>query len=134
MKGALKRFREQQRRAIKRSYNNAVSIYEQTLQQVVAADPRQPNPDTRNYTFKMRPGVVYAMRCPDRGEFYRTIYLKTNPLTGDLQTLVSNPVYGMTPPGMLEVSPEQVTKQQRDRNFTNPNAFPFRPNLNGGQS
>ena len=100
MKGALKRFREQQRRAIKRSYNNAVSIYEQTLQQVVAADPRQPNPDTRNYTFKMRPGVVYAMR----------------------------------PPGMLEVSPEQVTKQQRDRNFTNLNAFPFRPNLNGGQS
>ena len=66
------------------------------------------------------------MRCPDDGSYYRTVYLKTNPLTGDLQTLVSNPVAGTTPPGMEEVSPEQVVKQQRDRNFTNLNAFPFR--------
>ena len=127
MKGALKRFREQQQQAIKRSYTNAVSIYEQTLQQVVAAAPGRQRQDDRDLVLKMRPGVVYAMRCPDRPEdYYRTVYLKTNPLTGDLQTLVSNPVYGMTPPGMLEVSPEQVTKQQRDRNFTNLNAFPFR--------
>ena len=127
MKGALKRFREQQRQAIKRSYTNAVSIYEQTLQQVVAAAPGQQRQDNRDLVLKMRPGVVYAMRRPDRPEdYYRTVYLKTNPLTGDLQTLVSNPVYGMTPPGMEEVSPEQVVKQQRDRNFTNLNAFPFR--------
>lgn len=127
MKGALKRFREQQQQAIKRSYTNAVSIYEQTLQQVVAAAPGRQRQDDRDLVLKMRPGVVYAMRCPDRPEdYYRTVYLKTNPLTGDLQTLVSNPVAGTTPPGMEEVSPEQVVKQQRDRNFTNLNAFPFR--------
>ena len=126
MKGQLKRFRERQQQTIKRSYANAVSIYEQTLQQVVAAAPGRQRQDERDLVLKMRPGVVYAMRCPDDGSYYRTVYLKTNPLTGDIQTLVSNPVYGMTPPGMEEVSPEQVTKQQRDRNFTNLNAFPFR--------
>ena len=126
MKGQLKRFRERQQQTIKRSYANAVSIYEQTLQQVVAAAPGRQSQDERDLVLKMRPGVVYAMRCPDDGSYYRTVYLKTNPLTGDIQTLVSNPVYGMTPPGMEEVSPEQVTKQQRDRNFTNLNAFPFR--------
>ena len=127
MKGQLKRFRERQQQTIKRSYTNAVSIYEQTLQQVVAAAPGRQRQDERDLVLKMRPGVVYAMRCPDRPEdYYRTVYLKTNPLTGDLQTLVSNPVAGTTPPGMEEVSPEQVVKQQRDRNFTNLNAFPFR--------
>ena len=127
MKGQLKRFRERQQQVIKRSYTNAVSIYEQTLQQVVSAAPGGQRQDERELVSKMRPGVVYAMRCPDQPEdYYRTIYLKTNPLTGDLQTLVSNAVYGSTPPGMDEVSPEQVTKQQRDRNFTNLNAFPFR--------
>ena len=127
MKGQLKRFRERQQQTVKRSYTNAVSIYEQTLQQVVAAAPGRQRQDERDLVLKMRPGVVYAMRCPDRPEdYYRTVYLKTNPLTGDLQTLVSNPVAGTTPPGMEEVSPEQVVKQQRDRNFTNLNAFPFR--------
>jgi hypothetical protein len=82
----------------------------------------------------INPNTVYGVRCSDREEYYRTVYLKPNPFTSNLQVMVSNPVYGMTPPGMLEVSPEQVTKQQRDRNFTNLNAFPFRPNLNGGQS
>ena len=126
MKGQLKRFRERQQQTVKRSYTNAVSIYEQTLQQVVAAAPGRQRQDQRDLVLKMRTGVIYAMRCPDDGSYYRTVYLKTNPLTGDLQTLVSNPVYGMTPPGMKEVSPEQVVKQQRDRNFTNLNAFPFR--------
>ena len=126
MKGQLKRFRERQQQTIKRSYANAVSIYEQTLQQVVAAAPGRQRQDDRDLVLKMRPGVIYAMRCPDDGSYYRTVYLKTNPLTGDLQTLVSNPVAGTTPPGMEEVSPEQVVKQQRDRNFTNLNAFPFR--------
>ena len=126
MKGQLKRFRDSQQQAIKRSFTNSVSIYEETLQQVVAAAPGSQRQDERELISKMRPGVVYAIRCPDDGSYYRTIYLKTNPLTGDLQTLVSNPVNGMTPPGMDEGSPEQVTKQQRDRNFTNLNAFPFR--------
>tara|TARA_Y100001933_G_scaffold14904_1_gene12887 strand:+ start:542 stop:931 length:390 start_codon:yes stop_codon:yes gene_type:complete len=126
MKGQLKRFRERQQQTIKRSYANAVSIYEQTLQQVVAAAPGRQRQDDRDLVLKMRPGVIYAMRCPDDGSYYRTVYLKTNPLTGDLQTLLSNPVAGTTPPGMEEVSPEQVVKQQRDRNFTNLNAFPFR--------
>ena len=126
MKGQLQRFRQRQQQAIKRSYTNAVSIYEQTLQQVVAAAPGGQRQDERELVSKMRPGTVYAVRCPDDGRYYRTIYLKTNPLTGDLQTLVSNPVYGMTPPGMEEVSPEQVTKQQRDQNLTNLNSFPFR--------
>ena len=126
MKGQLKRFRERQQQTIKRSYANAVSIYEQTLQQVVAAAPGRQRQDDRDLVLKMRPGVIYAMRCPDDGSYYRTVYLKTNPLTGDLQTLVSNPVAGTTPPGMEEVSPEQVVKQQRDRNFANLNAFPFR--------
>ena len=126
MKGQLKRFRERQQQTIKRSYTNAVSIYEQTLQQVVAAAPGRQRQDDRDLVLKMRPGVIYAMRCPDDGSYYRTVYLKTNPLTGDLQALLSNPVAGTTPPGMEEVSPEQVVKQQRDRNFTNLNAFPFR--------
>ena len=72
MKGQLKRFRDRQQQAVKRSFTNSVSIYEETLQQVVAAAPGGQRQDERELISKMRPGVVYAMRCPDDSSYYRT--------------------------------------------------------------
>jgi hypothetical protein len=37
-------------------------------------------------------------------------------MNGQFQMLISNPVYGTTPPGIDEVSQEQVFKQMREMN------------------
>ena len=54
--------------------------------------------------------------------------IKANSYTGGFRTLISNAVYGSTPPQMQEVSQEQVFKQMREMNGNtqNLNAFPFR--------
>ena len=42
----------------------------------------------------INPNTVYGMRCSDREEYYRTVYLKPHPFTSNLQVMVSIPLYG----------------------------------------
>jgi hypothetical protein len=117
MKGAYKRF--QQRQAL-RSYHQSMSIYEQTLKALVDAtgDGRSYRQGNEKLIFRLNPNQVYSVRCPDRSEYYRSVMIKSNPLSGGFQTLISNPVYGFTPPGIQEVSQIQLFKQIRDMNST----------------
>ena len=39
-------------------------------------------------------GNIYYSICPDNDNYYRTIRLHRNPLTGNIESQVSNPVYG----------------------------------------
>lgn len=117
MRGAYKRF--QQRQAI-RCYHRSMSLYEQTLKTLVDAtgDGRSHRQGEVELVFRLNLNQVYSVRCPDRNEYYRTVMIKSNPLSGGFQTLISNPVYGLTPPGIQEVSQIQLFKQIRDMNST----------------
>lgn len=79
----------------------------------------------------INPNTVYGVRCADREEYYRTVYLKPNPFTSHLQVMLSNPVYGDIPAGMPEASPEAVLKRARELNLQSLNAFPY--NRDGGK-
>ena len=65
---------------------------------------------------RLKPNEVYAVRALDRPDYYRTVMIKKNQMNGQFQMLISNPVYGTTPPGIDEVSQEQVFKQMREMN------------------
>ena len=52
-------------------------------------------------------GREFYVICPDRNDYYRTVYMKKNPFTGNLQTMLSNPVYGVPPEGIPEM-PENL--------------------------
>ena len=66
----------------------------------------------------INPNKVYGVRCSDREEYYRTVYLKPNPFTSNLQVMVSNPVYGDIPTGKPEISPEALLQRERDWNIS----------------
>ena len=42
----------------------------------------------------INPNTVYWVRCSDRKEYYRTIYLKPNPFTSNHHVMMSTPLYG----------------------------------------
>ena len=45
-------------------------------------------------------GKEYAVKCPDNNRYYNTILVSRNPFTGNLETKISNPVYGEIPPNI----------------------------------
>jgi hypothetical protein len=128
MKGAYKRLR--QRQAL-RSYNHSMALYEQTLKTLVDAtgDGKSYRQGNQELVFHLKPNQVYAVRCEDRQDYYRTVMIKEMPLNGRFQALISNPVYGLTPPGIQEVSQIQLFKKIRDINAalttTDLKAFPY---------
>ena len=65
-------------------------------------------------------GKVYAVKCPDDSRYYKTIYVSRNPFTGNLESKISNPVYGEIPPDM-PIMPELM----RSRLMSMNNALPF---------
>ena len=135
MKGQLKRFRERQQQTVKRSYTNAVSIYEQTLQQVVAASPRPYGGETRELTPRLKPNEVYGVRCDDSSDYWKTVMLKRNELSGKFQVFISlYPIYGDPPDHMEVVSQEQVFKQAREMNAGIVMDNEFKAFPHGGQS
>ena len=130
MKGAHKRYMERQ---TKRSYSKSMNIYEQVLNYVSSTqgDGKNYRQDERKLDVRMKVGNVYAVRANDDPNYFFTITLQNDPFTGGFRKLVSQlPVYGDPPPGMEEISAEQVYKQFRELNgdgaFSNLNAFPFR--------
>ena len=78
----------------------------------------------------VRVGTVYAVRCPDNGDWYRTVLIRKNEYSNSYQALITNAVYGTTPFGMEEVSQENVFKRIRELSAssvsTTMDAFPFR--------
>lgn len=132
MEGSLKRYRERQRKKALNSYSQSMMIYESVLDKLVNATGngksyRQDNGDA--LVFRLKPNELYAIRCPDNEDYYRVVMIKRNQLNNNFQTLISNPTYGVTPPGMAEVSQEQLFKQMKEMNasltITDTKAFPY---------
>jgi len=105
-----------------------MGFYEQILQQVVDAtgDGKSYRDDPTPLTARLKPNEVYAVRCNDNNDYWKSVMLKRNELSGKFQIFISNPVYGDPPPGMEEVSSEQM----RDMNAglvvdTDLQAFPY---------
>ena len=132
MKGIYKRFIDKQKRRAETQFCNEMASYSEVLKQLTAVgDGKSYRQDEQPLTTRLKPGEVYAVRCEDRPEYYRTVLLKKVELTGGIQVMVSNPVYGDTPDGIQEVPQEQVFKQMRELNagtsMASLNAFPFNP-------
>ena len=54
---------------------------------------------------------IYFVKCPDNSDWYRTVRLQRNPMTGNLQSQLSNPVYGNPENlGIPEIPPLMRTK------------------------
>ena len=115
MKGMYARF---QQRQAKKIFPAAMEVYAESLNHLTQASGgggvlRQ---DDRPLNIRLKPNEVYAVRALDRSDYYRTVMIKKNQMNGQFQMLISNPVYGTTPPGIDEVSQEQVFKQMREMN------------------
>lgn len=115
-----------------RSYPRSMNIYEQTMDYFsnVIGDGKNYRQDARKLDVRMKVGNIYAVRANDDSNYFFTITLQNDPFTGGFRKLVSQfPTYGDPPPGMEEISAEQVYKQFRELNgagaFSNLNAFPF---------
>jgi len=67
--------------------------------------------DIKNYNKQV--GKSYYITCPDNGDYYRTVYIRYNPFTQNLQPMVSNALYGSPPPGMDPISPLQLSRLNR---------------------
>ena len=114
-------------------YRYSMSFYESTLKQLtdVVGNGSSLRQDKPKLIVRMKVGNVYAIRANDDPNYFFTITLQNDPFTGGFRKLVSQlPVYGDPPPGMEEISAEQINKQFRELNgdgaFSNLNAFPFR--------
>ena len=54
-------------------------------------------------------GKEFYMKMDD-SRYFRTVYIKRNPFTGNLQSHISNPVYGEVPKGIPELPHNMRTK------------------------
>ena len=103
--------------------------YVETLKQVADADGTKPdNESADRFSFTLLPNQIYFMRCPDFPEYIRTVYVKVNPFTSNLDVILSFPFISADPEGMTEVSPQQVLRKKRDLNLQALNAFSYNVN------
>ena len=63
---------------------------------------------------------LYYYQCKARPEYYRTIQMYRNPMTGNINSRVSNIVYGTPPDGM-----EEIPELMRQRVMSCNNALPY---------
>ena len=104
-------------RETKKTFDQSMHLYEQTLNHLVQASGNGVSQVTSDSTKTIRVGEPVAVRCSDNTDFYRTVLIRRkNHSSNTFQALVSNPVAGTIPPGMDEVSQEQVFKRIRDLN------------------
>jgi len=98
----------------------AMAIYERTLSHLVKAtgDGKRYRQGNTALNPIIKPNEVYAVRCADNKDYFRSVMLKRNALTGGYTTLISNAIYGEIPIWIGEVSQEQVFKKARDMNAT----------------
>lgn len=115
MKGAHKRF---QQRQVAASMVSTMDLYEQALTALTTAvgDGRSYGRQQQELITRLQPNQVAAIKCSDREGYFRTVMIKANPLTNGFRALVSLPVYGEIPDGIMEMTPENFLKQMRDMN------------------
>jgi len=111
--------------------NPTMQIYQQALSKLVRADTTGKRKDPPKLNIKMRVGEIYAVRANDDPDYFFTVTVQPNPYSGGFRKVISQfPTYGDPPPGMPEISAEQVFKQFRELNgdgaSTNFSAYPFR--------
>ena len=137
MKGQLERFRKKQRGKVVSAYANGMETYARTLKHLVEASGNGsvPSADKSKLVPRLKANEVYGVICPDNKDYYRTVMIKTVPMTGGFQTFISNPVYGTVPEQMQLVDSAQVFKQMREMNasmsLTSMEAFPHKGISNG---
>ena len=119
--GLAKRMRE---RNLRKSYGRTMELYENVLDVLVNQDPRTTNPNKEvERDFNLKAGEVYGVKCPDDERYYRTAFLKTNPFTNQPQVMLSNPQFGIIPPGIREISAQHLMRQMKLPNLGGFNAF-----------
>ena len=65
-------------------------------------------------------GKEFYVKCPDNSKYFRTVYIKRNPITGLINRMMSNPIYGVPPEGIPEL-PELM----RNKLSSMSNALPY---------
>ena len=63
-------------------------------------------------------GKLYFVRCGDNPNYFKTVRVVRNLMTGNLQTQMSNPVYGEPPDGVPEMPPLMRQRLQSCNNAT----------------
>ena len=63
-------------------------------------------------------GKIYYHTCEDDSRYYRSVRVHRNILTGNLQTQVSNPVYGEIPDGGEQLPPQMRNKLMSCNNIS----------------
>tara|TARA_B100000073_G_scaffold14427_1_gene11799 strand:- start:122 stop:349 length:228 start_codon:yes stop_codon:yes gene_type:complete len=54
---------------------------------------------------KLENGKIYYSKCPDNPDYFRSVRLQFNPYTQSYRPQISNPVNGVPPEGLEEISP-----------------------------
>tara|TARA_Y100001963_G_scaffold2891_1_gene3896 strand:+ start:404 stop:664 length:261 start_codon:yes stop_codon:yes gene_type:complete len=73
-------------------------------------DARQKQIHKDAATSNSQVGKIYYSICPNDKRYFRTIRLHRNFATGNIQSQISNPVYGDPPPTMEPIPPLMRTK------------------------
>lgn len=119
--GLAKRMRE---RNLRKSYGRTMELYESVLDVLVNQDPRTTNPNKEvERDFNLKAGEVYAVKTPDDDRYYRTAFVKMNPFTQQPQVMLSNPQFGIIPPGIREISAQHLMRQMKLPNLSGFSAF-----------
>ena len=121
VEGIVKRWRQRQ---VAKSVSSTMRLYERTLESLVRGQTTSTDQTPpEGLEFRLRVGNVYGFKCPDDPSYYRTAFIKTNPFTGQIQPLISNPIYGEIPSGIQEVTPQQIIRQLKLPDTTSFNSF-----------
>jgi len=105
-KGLYERFKERQRRKNPKYDDELEKLEKENL----LLGSKEYKKEQRN---RMELGQVYYYLCPDDPKKFRTIRLHFNPYTQSLRPQVSNPVEGVPPPELEEMSPLLLQRLMR---------------------
>ena len=99
-----------------RSITSPMDVYKAALDNFTKGSIRQNRIDTDNLNQRLKLNDVYAVKCPDNEDYFRSVMVKKNPMTSGFQVLITNPVFGNVPPQMTLISQENLYKQVREMN------------------
>jgi hypothetical protein len=124
MKGQYDRWLERQQK--REEYKSSSQyLYEGQLDKLFGGDRYKTQPDTTRQA-NLKVGGSYAVVCEDNPNYYRVVFLKQNPLTGSVQSMVSNPTMGVIPANFQVTTQAQLFRfLNNNQNLQNANkAFP----------
>ena len=74
------------------------------------SESASPATQASSKNISIQPGQMYACKAPDNDAYYRTLYVTRHASNGSPKVQLSNPIYGIIPPQMEEISPEQALR------------------------